>query len=64
MALHIAHQTRNDGWIAAAADKLHEALADSMAARREFDRPSTCAQAARPPGVTPPASRAMDCVQY
>jgi len=34
IALHIAHQTRVDKWIAAAADRLHDALVNHLAAVR------------------------------
>jgi hypothetical protein len=34
IALHIAHQTHNDAWIAAAADKLHEAVVAYLVAGR------------------------------
>lgn len=34
IALHDAHQTHVDSWIAAANDRLHEALVDYLAAAR------------------------------
>jgi len=34
LALHDAHTTHEDAWIAAAADRLHEALEAYLAARR------------------------------
>ncbi len=34
-ALHVAHQTRVDGWIVAAYQKLHEAVAEHLAAVAE-----------------------------
>ena len=35
IALHIAHQTHDDAWIAAASEKLHEAVVAFLAARHE-----------------------------
>ena len=37
VALHGAHQSHEDAWIAAAGDKLHDALVDYMAARHELE---------------------------
>ncbi len=34
-ALHVAHQTRIDAWIAAASEKLHQAVAEHLAAVAE-----------------------------
>jgi hypothetical protein len=34
VALHIAHQSHVDAWIAAAGDRLHESLAEHLAAVR------------------------------
>lgn len=34
LALHDAHTTHEDAWIAAAADRLHEAIEAYLAARR------------------------------
>jgi hypothetical protein len=34
-ALHVAHQTRVDAWITAASDRLHQAVADHLAAVAE-----------------------------
>lgn len=36
-ALHVAHQTHVDAWITAASDRLHEAVADYLAAVAERD---------------------------
>jgi hypothetical protein len=33
--LHVAHQTHDDAWIAAASEKLHEAVVAFLAARHE-----------------------------
>jgi hypothetical protein len=46
VALHIAHQTRQDAWIFAASNKLHNAIAESIAAKHELD--SRNAQACPP----------------
>jgi hypothetical protein len=35
-ALHIAHQTQVDEWIAAASDRLHDATAEHRAARADY----------------------------
>jgi len=43
VALHIAHQTREDAWISAAADKLHLAVVELRAAESAAGRPAaTC----------------------
>jgi hypothetical protein len=36
-ALHVAHQTRVDAWITAASDRLHQAVAEHLAAVEEND---------------------------
>ena len=36
-ALHVAHQTHVDAWITAASDRLHQAVADHLAALAECD---------------------------
>lgn len=38
IALHIAHQTHDDSWIAAASDRLHDALEEHRAALRAAHR--------------------------
>jgi hypothetical protein len=37
LALHAAHQSHVDSWIAAASDRLHEAILEHSAARRELN---------------------------
>jgi hypothetical protein len=46
-ALHIAHQTRVDSWIAAAYDRLHEAIMEYEAARHAAELASTSATRAQ-----------------
>lgn len=39
-ALHVAHQTHVDAWITAASDRLHQAVADHLAAVAKCDATS------------------------
>lgn len=41
LALHDAHSTHEDAWIAAAADRLHEAIEAYLAAKRVEPRRSS-----------------------
>ena len=42
LALHDAHQSHVEAWIAAAGDKLHQAVLDHLAATREQHQPDSC----------------------
>jgi hypothetical protein len=46
VALHIAHQTGEDAWIAAAADKLHLAIVEHRAAESAAGVPAACTRSA------------------
>jgi hypothetical protein len=41
LALHDAHQSHVETWIAAAGDKLHQAILDHLAATRDQHRPDS-----------------------
>jgi hypothetical protein len=41
LALHDAHQSHVEAWIAAAGDKLHQAVLDHLAAPREQHQPDS-----------------------
>lgn len=43
-ALHIAHQSHVDAWIAAAADRLHEAVIEHLAAQADTELPESAAR--------------------
>lgn len=43
-ALHIAHQSHVDAWIAAASDRLHEAVVEHLAAEADAQRTESADQ--------------------
>ena len=43
-ALHIAHQSHVDAWIAAASDRLHEAVVEHLAAEGDAQRTESADQ--------------------